>query len=204
MMMKLYYSPGACSLSPHIVLRESGTPFELEQVNLQTKKTKGGADFLEVNPKGQVPVLKLDNGEILTEGPAVVQYIADQKPESGLMPKAGTMARYHAQEWLNYVTSELHKVFAPLFRSNTPAEFVKITKEMLASRFAYLDKQLANRAYLMGDKFTAPDAYCFTIVGWSRFQDIDLARWPNLKAYMDRIAARPKVQEAMKAEGLIK
>ncbi len=203
-MMKLYYSPGACSLSPHIVLRESGTPFELEQVNLQTKKTKAGADFLEINPKGQVPVLKLDNGEILTEGPAVVQYIADQKPESGLMPKAGTMARYHAQEWLNYVTSELHKVFSPLFRSTTPAEFVKTTKEMLASRFAYLDKQLANRPYLMGDKFTAPDAYCFTIVGWSRFQDIDLARWPNLKAYMDRIAARPKVQEAMKAEGLIK
>ncbi len=203
-MMKLYFSPGACSLSPHIVLREAGLPFELEQVNLQTKKLKSGGDFLEVNPKGQVPVLKLDNGEILTEGPAIVQYIADQKPETGLAPKAGTMARYHVQEWLNFITSELHKSFTPLFRPNTPEEYVKISKENLANRFGFLDKHLANRQYLMGDKFTVPDAYAFTVISWSKYKDIDLSRWPNLKAYMDRVGARPKVQEAMKAEGLIK
>jgi glutathione S-transferase len=203
-MVKLYFSPGACSLSPHIVLREAGMAFDLEQVNLQTKKLKSGGDFLEINPKGQVPVLKLDNGEILTEGPAIVQYIADQKPETGLAPKAGTMPRYHLQEWLNFVTSELHKVFAPLFRPNTPEEFVKITKENLANKFTFLDKELAKRPYLMGDKFTVPDAYAFTVVGWSKYKDIDLSRWPNLKAYIDRVGARPQVQEAMKAEGLIK
>ena len=201
--MKLYYSPGACSLSPHIVLREAGLPFELERVDVAQKKLKpGGADFLKVNAKGQVPVLQLDNGEILTEGPVIVQYVADQKPASGLAPANGTMARYHTQEWLNYITSELHKVFAPLFRPNTPEAFVKITKENLANRFAYLDKQLADRQYLTGDKFTVADAYCFVIVGWSKYKDIDLARWPNLTAYMDRVAARPKVQEALKAEGL--
>jgi glutathione S-transferase len=203
--MKLYYSPGACSLSPHIVLREAGLPFELERVDLQAKKLKAsGGDFLPINPKGQVPTLALDGGDVLTEGPAIVQYLADQKPESGLAPANGTIARYHLQEWLNFVTSDLHKVFAPLFRPNTPEEFVKITKENLANKFAFLDKHLATRAYLTGDKFTVADAYCFVIVGWSRYKDIDLGRWPNLKAYMDRIAARPKVQEAMKAEGLIK
>jgi glutathione S-transferase len=203
-MVRLYFSPGACSLSPHIVLRESGLPFELEQVNLQAKKLKSGGDFLEVNPKGQVPVLKLDSGEILTEGPVIVQYIADQKPESGLAPKAGTLQRYHVQEWLNFVTSELHKSFTPLFKPNTPEEYAKISKENLANRFGFLDKELGKRQYLMGDKFTVPDAYAFTVVGWSKYKDIDLSRWPNLKGYMDRVAARPKVQEAMKAEGLIK
>ena len=202
--MKLYFSPGACSLSPHIVLREAGLNFDLEQVNLQTKKTKAGADYLQVNAKGQVPVLQLDNGEILTEGPAIVQYVADQKPGSGLAPANGTMARYHTQEWLNFVTSDLHKVFAPLFRQTTPEEYVKITKENLANKFAYLDKHLAGKQYLTGDKFTVADAYCFVIVGWSKYKNIDLAPYPNLRAYMDRIAARPKVQEAMKAEGLVK
>jgi glutathione S-transferase len=203
-MVKLYFSPGACSLSPHIVLREAGLPFELEQVNLQTKKLKSGGDFLEINPKGQVPVLKLDSGEILTEGPAIVQYVADQKPESGLAPKAGTIPRYHVQEWLNFITSELHKSFTPLFKPNTPEEYAKISKENLANRFSFLDKELGKRQYLMGDKFTVPDAYAFTVVGWSKYKDIDLSRWPNLKGYIDRVAARPKVQEAMKAEGLIK
>jgi glutathione S-transferase len=203
--MKLYYAPGACSLSPHIVLREAGLKFDLERVDLAAKKLKeSGADFLQVNPKGQVPVLQLDDGDKLTEGPAIVQYIADQKPESGLAPANGTRPRYHVQEWLNFVTSDLHKVFAPLFRPTTPEEFVKITKETLASKFTYLDKHLANKQYLFGDTFTVADAYCFVIVGWSKYKDIDLSRWPNLKAYMDRIAARPKVQEAMKAEGLIK
>jgi glutathione S-transferase len=202
--MKLYFSPGACSLSPHIVLREAGLNFELEQVNLQTKKTKSGGDFLQVNPKGQVPVLQLDSGEILTEGPAIVQYIADQKPESGLAPANGTLPRYHVQEWLNFITSELHKGFTPLFKPNTPADYIPVAKENLALRFGFLDQKLAGKQYLTGDKFTVPDAYCFTVVSWSKYKEIDLARWPNLKSYIDRVAARPKVQEAMKAEGLIK
>jgi len=203
--MKLYYSPGACSLSPHIVLREAGLKFDLERVDLATKKLKeSGADYLPINPKGQVPVLQLDDGDKLSEGPAIVQYVADQKPESGLAPANGTRPRYHLQEWLNFVTSDLHKVFAPLFRPTTPEEFVKMTKETLANKFAYLDQHLAKNQYLMGDKFTVADAYCFVVVGWSKYKDIDLGRWPHLKAYMDRIAARPKVQEAMKAEGLIK
>jgi glutathione S-transferase len=203
--MKLYYTPGACSLSPHIVLREAGLKFDLERVDLATKKLKdSGADYLPINPKGQVPVLLLDDGDKLTEGPAIVQYVADQKPESGLAPANGTRARYHLQEWLNFITSDLHKTFSPLFRQTTPEEFVKITKETLANKFAHLDKHLAKNQYLLGDNFTVADAYCFVIVGWSKYKDIDLARWPNLKAYMDRIGARPKVQEAMKAEGLIK
>jgi glutathione S-transferase len=203
--MKLYYSPGACSLSPHIVLREAGHTFELQRVDVQAKKLKpGDGDFFAVNPKGQVPVLELDDGDRLTEGPAIVQYLADQKPASGLAPANGTMPRYHLQEWLNFVTSDLHKVFAPLFRPTTPEEFVKITKDNLANKFAFLDRHLATHQYLMGDRFTIADAYCFTIVNWTRFKDIDLGRWPNLKSYMDRVAARPKVQEAMKAEGLIK
>jgi len=197
--MKLYYTPGACSLSPHIVLREAELKFDLERVDLAAKKlNEGGADYLQVNPKGQVPVLQLDDGDRLTEGPAIVQYIADQKPESRLAPPNGTRPRYHLQEWLNFVTSDLHKVFAPLFRPTTPEEFVKITKDALANKFAYLDRHLSK------NKFTVADAYCFVIVGWSKYKDIDVGRWPNLKAYMDRVAARPKVQEAMKAEGLIK
>jgi len=203
--MKLYYTPGACSLSPHIVLREAGLKFELERVDLANKKFgESGSDYFQINAKGQVPVLLLDDGDKLTEGPAIVQYLADQKPESGLAPANGTRPRYHLQSWLNFVTSDLHKVFSPLFRSTTPEEFAKITKETLANKFTYLDKHLAKNQHLMGDKFTIADAYCFVIVGWSRYKDIDLGRWPNLKAYMDRIAARPKVQEAMKAEGLIK
>jgi glutathione S-transferase len=203
-MLKLYFAPGACSLSPHIVLREAGLNFELEQVSLQTRKTKSGADYLAINPKGQVPLLQLDGGDKLTEGPAIVQYIADQAPDSGLVPKAGTVARYHAQEWLNYVTSELHKSFSALFRPNTPEEYIKITKENLAGKFAYLDQHLGSHPYLMGASFMVPDAYCFVVTSWSKYKDIDLGRWPNLKAYVDRVGARPKVQEAMKAEGIIK
>jgi glutathione S-transferase len=202
--MKLYYSPGACSLSPHIVLRETGSKFDLEQVNLQAKKLKSGGDFLAINPKGQVPVLELDDGDRLTEGPAIVQYIADQKPETGLVPKAGTKARYHVQEWLNFITAEIHKSFSPLFRPNTPEDYVKIAKDNLAAKFGYLDHHLAGRQYLMGETFTVPDAYCFVVTSWSKYKEIDLGRWPNLNAYIGRIAARPKVQEALKAEGLIK
>ncbi|HEX9461729.1 MAG TPA: glutathione transferase GstA [Alphaproteobacteria bacterium] len=202
--MKLYFSPGACSLSPHIVLREAGLNFELEQVDTKTKKTKAGADFWTVNPKGYVPVLRLDNGETLTEGPAIVQYLADQKPESGLAPKPGSLERYRLAEWLNFTTSELHKGFTPLFKPNTADEYKKIARETLATRLAYLDKQLAGRQYLMADRFTVADAYAFTVVNWSNFQNVDLAPWPNVKAYMDRVRARPKVQEALKAEGLLK
>lgn len=202
--MKLYFAPGACSLSPHIVLRESGTQFDLEQVNNQEKKTKSGIDYWTINPKGQVPVLEFDNGERLTEGPVIVQYIADKKPGSGLVPPAGTPERYRVQEWLNFITSELHKTFGPIFRPTTPDAYKTISKENLGKRFDWLNKELAGRQYLMGDKFTVADAYLFTVLRWSSRIDIDLGKWPNLKAYVDRVAARPKVQEAMKAEELIK
>ena len=205
--MKLYSGPlSLFSRKIEIALGEKGLAFEREMVPFSQERgySPKHPAVLAVNPKGQVPVLQLDDGDKLTEGPAIVQYIADQKPESGLAPANGTRPRYHVQEWLNFVTSDLHKVFAPLFRPTTPEEFVKITKETLANKFTYLDKHLANKQYLFGDTFTVADAYCFVIVGWSKYKDIDLSRWPNLKAYMDRIAARPKVQEAMKAEGLIK
>jgi glutathione S-transferase len=200
--MKLYYTPGACSLSPHIVAREAGFDIELEQVDLREKKTKGGKDFWSVNPKGYVPVLEIDGGQRLTEGPAIVQYLADQKPGSGLAPATGTIDRYRTQEWLNFVASELHKTFAPLFRPTTPEDYKKIAKENLAKRYDWLDKELAGKQYLMGDKFTVADAYLFTILRWSPNVGIDLGKWPNITAYVDRVGARPKVQEALKAEGL--
>ena len=202
--MKLYFSPGSCSLSPHIVLREAGYDFDLEQVNNREKKTLAGQDYWSVNGKGQVPVLELDNGERITEGPAIVQYLADQKPAAGLVPAAGTMERVRVQEWLNFTASELHKVFAPLFRPTTPDAFKDLSKENLGKRFDWIDKHLAARPYLTGDKFTVADAYMFVVVRWSERMNIDLSKWPKLKAYVDRIAARPKVREAMKAEGLVK
>jgi glutathione S-transferase len=202
--MRLYFAPGACSLSPHIVLRESGTQFDLEQVNNQEKKTKSGIDYWTINPKGQVPVLEFDNGERMTEGPVIVQYIADKKPGAGLVPPAGTPERYRVQEWLNFITSELHKGFGPIFRPTTPDAYKAISKENLGKRFDWLNKELAGRQYLMGDTFTVADAYLFTVLRWTSRIEIDLGKWPNLKAYVDRVAARPKVQEAMKAEGLIK
>jgi len=200
--MRLYFNPGACSLSPHIVLREAGLEFDLVQVDLKTKKTKSGEDFTRINPKGQVPVLGLDNGELLTEGPAIVQYIADRKPEAGLIPAAGSMERYRVLEWLNFITSELHKGFSPLFRPNTPEKYKTISKENLANLFAYLDRQLAGRDYLMGKPFTVADAYLFTVAGWSKPMNIDLGRWPNLNRFQERVGARPKVREALRAEGL--
>jgi len=202
--MKLYFSPGACSLSPHIVLREAGLKFDLEQVDLKEKQIKSGGDYRKVNPKGQVPVLQLDNGEVLTEGPAIVQYVADQNPDSGLAPRAGSLERYRVQEWLNYITSELHKNFTPLFKPNTPEDYKKIARDNLAERFSFVDQKLAGKQYLMGDRFTVPDAYLFVISNWAGIQKIDIAQWPNLKAFADRVRARPKVQEALKAEGLLK
>jgi glutathione S-transferase len=200
--MKLYYFPGACSLSPHIVLREVGLKFDLEQVDLRAKKTKSGADFMQVNPKGLVPALVLDNGEVLTEGPAVVQYICDLKPESGLLAPVGSLQRYRALEWLNFTTSELHKNFVPLFKSIYPEESRKLARVTLANRYDFMEKHLAKNQYLCGSKFSAADPYAFVIVGWSEGSEISLDRWPNLGAYQARIAARPKVQEALKAEGL--
>ena len=165
--MKLYFAPGACSLSPHIVMRETGANYELEQVNNQEKKTKSGTDYWTINAKGQVPVLEFDNGERLTEGPVIVQWIADQNPASGLVPPAGKLERYRVQEWLNFITSELHKTFGPIFRPTTPDAFKALSKENLGKRFDWLDKQLAGKNYLMGDKFTVADAYLFTVLRWT-------------------------------------
>ncbi len=203
-MTKLYFSPGACSLSPHIALREAGLDFEMEQVDLAKKTTKSGGDFLKINAKGQVPVLVLDGGETLTEGPAIVQYIADQAPKAGLAPANGTIGRYHLQGWLNFVTSELHKGFTPLFKPNTPDAYKQIAKDNLAARFDILDKHLAGKKYLLGDNFSVADGYAFTVLGWAKYHNIDYAKWPNVQGYIDRVAARPKVQEAMKVEGLLK
>ena len=202
--MKLYYSPGACSLSPHIVSREAGIPVELKKVNLKDKVVEGGADFRKVNGKGYVPALELDNGQVLTEGPAIIQYLADQKPESGLAPKAGSFERYKLQEWLNFISTEIHKGFSPLFKPNTPDEYKKIARENLAGRFDWLDQQLAGKDYLMGKSFTVADAYLFTVLTWTKPLQIDLGKWPNVAAFVTRVSARPKVKEAMKAEGLIK
>jgi glutathione S-transferase len=203
--MKLYYSPGACSLSPHIVLREAGITADLEQVDLKTKKTKSGADFTAVNPKGQVPTLVLDSGQTLTEGPAIVQYLADQKPQSGLAPQAGTFERYRLQEWLNFITAELHKPFGALFSSATPDDYKPVAKETLAARFAHVDRHLASGGpFLMGAHFTVADAYLFVMTLWARFLKIDLDQWTKLKAFAEQVAARPKVHEALKEEGLAK
>jgi len=201
--MKLYYSPGACSLSPHIVAREAGIPIQLQKVNTKDKSMEGGGDFWQVNPRGYVPVLELDNGERLTEGPAIVQYLADQKPDSGLAPKPGSLERYRLQEWLNFLTSEVHKQFSPLFKPNTPEDYKPIAKQNIATRFDWLDKQLAGKDYLLGKQFTVADAYLFVLTNWTKPTQIDLAKWPNLAAYNKRVAARPKVKEAMEAEGLI-
>jgi glutathione S-transferase len=202
--MKLYYAPGACSLSPHIVSRELGIAVELKKVNTKDKTVEGGGDYREVNPRGYVPALVLDNGEILTEGPAIVQYLADQKPEAGLAPKWGSFERYRLQELLNFLTSEIHKQFSPLFKPNTPEEYKKISRENLALRFDWLDKQLAGKDYLMGSQFTVADAYLFVLLGWTGPTRIDLARWPSLAAFHKRVGARPKVKEALEAEGLLR
>jgi glutathione S-transferase len=201
--MKLYFAPGACSLSPHIVARELGLPIEIKKVNNKEKTIEGGGDYWKINARGYVPALELDNGEILTEGPAIVQYLADQKPESGLAPKAGTLERYRLQEWLNFLTSEVHKQFTPLFKPNTPEDYKPIAKQNIANRFDWLDKQLAGKDYLMGQTFTVADAYLFVLLNWTKVQQIDLSKWPNLAALQKRVAARPKVKEAMRAEGLI-
>jgi glutathione S-transferase len=202
--MKLYFTPGACSMAPHIGLREAGFTFDLEQVDLGTKKTKSGADYTKINAKGYVPALQLDNGDVLTEAPVILQYIGDQKPDSGLVPKAGTMERYRTQEWLNFVTSELHKGFGALFNPKTPEDYRPVAIERIATRLDFLAKQLDGKPYLMGDKFSAPDAYLFTVLSWAPHLKISLDKWPTLGAYLGRVAARPQVQATLKAEGLTK
>jgi glutathione S-transferase len=204
--MKLYYAPGACSLSPHIVAREAGIAIDLERVDLgrNPHRTETGADFTRINPKGHVPALRLDDGQLLTEGPAIVQYLADLAPESGLAPALGTLERYRLQEWLSFVGTELHKMFSPwLFHPEHGEQAAQVARGKIALRFAFLDAHLAEQPYLLGQRFTVADAYAFAIVGWARLMRIDLAPFAHLKRYMDGIAARPKVQEAMRIEGLL-
>jgi glutathione S-transferase len=192
-----------CLLAFAAQSREAGIGLQLAQLERAERKTQDGTVLSSVNPKNQVPVLELDNGQRLTEGPVIVQYLADQKPGSGLVPPPGTMERYRIQEWLNFITSELHKTFGPIFRPTTPEEFKKTSREYLAQRFDWINNQLAGKQYLMGDTFTVADAYMFTVLRWSPRVGIDLGKWPNIEAYLDRVAARPKVKEAMQAEGLL-
>ncbi|AUX47508.1 glutathione S-transferase [Sorangium cellulosum] len=200
--MKLYFSPGACSLSPHVVARELGIELTLDKVDLASKKTSSGRDFSAINPKGYIPALELDGGEVLTEGPAIVQYLADQKPEAKLVPPPGTMARYRVQEMLGYINSELHKSYSPLFNPKTSPEQRQEREEYLRKRYGVIEAALAKGPYLFGEQFTVADAYLFTVTNWSNFVKLDLSAFPNLLAYQRRVAARPAVQGAMRAEGL--
>jgi glutathione S-transferase len=202
--MKLFYFPGACALSPHIVLNELGLPYTLEKIDFATKKTAAGLDYLTINSKGAVPALQLDDGRLLTEGPAIVQYLADQKPDSGLAPRAGTFERYQLMEILNYITSEVHKGFSPLFNPKISADWKASAIANLEKKFDWLTAFLKDKNYLMGNTFTVADAYLFTVLNWTGHLKIDLSRWPVLTAYQARIAQRPKVQQALREEGLLK
>lgn len=201
--MKLYYSPGACSLAPHIMLREAGLSFQPVLASTKTKKLQDGTDYLTINPKGQVPLLELDDGTRLSEGPVIGQYIADQVPAKKLIPPTGTMERYRVLEWLNFITSELHKGFSPLFNPAIPEEAKAVFRARLADRFKWIDSQLAGKAYLTGDAFTPADAYLFTVSRWAKPVGVELSG-ANLAAFVERVGARPAVQEALKAEGLLK
>jgi glutathione S-transferase len=202
--MKLYYSPGACSLSPHIALHEAGLTHELVKVDLKEKKTETGEDFAKINPKNQVPALMLDSGELVTEGPVIVQVIADKAPGKHLAPANGTDERYKMQEWLNFTTSELHKNFSPLFNPAIPDEVKKFFSDRIMGKFKYTDSQLAGHDYLMGKQFTVADGYLFVMTAWADRMKLDLSGLPNLMAFKARVAARPNVQAALKMEGLLK
>ena len=202
--MKLYYSPGACSLSPHIVLEEAGLPYEPVLASTKTHKLQDGTDYYTINPKGYVPLLELDDGQRLTEGPAIVQYLADLVPGKNLAPANGTMARYRLQEWLNFITSELHKGIGGMFNPAMPEEGKAVMRARATDRLKWVDNQLAGKAYVMGDTFSVADAYLFTVARWSKLVGIDISGMTELTAYLDRVAARPAVQAAMKAEGLLK
>ena len=202
--MKLYFSPEACSLSPHIVLNELGLPFTTVNVDTKTKKTADGRDFLRINPKGYVPALELDDGEVLSEGPAIVQYLADLKPAAQLAPPNGTFERSRLHEWLNFISTEIHKSFSPLFNPAMPDAAKMIFKEKILQRFGYVSQTLATQGYLMGDTFGVADAYLFAVTRWAYSFDIDLNRWPPLARFMERVEARPAVQAALETESQAK
>jgi glutathione S-transferase len=202
--MKLYYSPGACSLSPHIVLREAGLAFEPVLASTKTHQLPDGTDYYGINPLGYVPLLELDDGTRLREGPAIVQYIADQVPTKNLAPANGTLPRYRLQEWLTFIGMEIHRAFSPLFNAAMPEEGKQISRDRLAKRLQWIDQQLAGKDYLMGDNFSVADAYLFAVTNWAKPMNIDIAQRKHLLAFRERMAARPAVQEAMKVEGLLK
>ena len=202
--MKLYYSPGACSLSPHIALQEAGLAYTPVLASTKSHKLQDGTDYYTINALGYVPVLELDNGERMREGPAIVQYIADQVPDKQLAPANGTLARYRLQEWLTFIGTELHKGFSPLFNPATPEDYKPMVRERLLQRLQWVDSQLAGKQYLMGDQFTVADGYLFTVTNWTQPTKLDISGLANLAAYRERVGARPAVQAAMKAEGLLK
>lgn len=201
--MKLYYLKGACSLASYISLCEAGLPFEASSVDLQTRKTSDGLDFNQINPKGYVPALRLDNGEVLTENVAVLQYIADRAPASQLAPPVGTLARSRLVEWLGFISSEVHKAVSPMFNPAANDEVKAYARKNLERRLDWLDKEWGTRQFLMGDTFTVADAYLFVVFSWMPHLGIDQSRWPKLQAFSERVRARPAVQKALKGEGLI-
>lgn len=200
--MKLFFKPGACSLSPHIILRETGLDFTLVNVDLQTKVTEQGENFLLINPKGQVPTLQFDDQSVLTEGTAIAQYLADLKPDRQLLAPVGSMTRYHTLEWLNFIATELHKTFSPLFRPTTPDDFKTVLRQQLVNKFAWVNAELKEKHWLMGLNFTLADAYLFTVMRWARAVQLDLSEMQALNTWFARVAARPAVADALKAEGL--
>jgi glutathione S-transferase len=202
--MKLYYSPGTCSQASHIVLREAGLTFTIDKVDTKTKQTETGANYLAINPNGYVPALEIEPGLVLTEGPAILQYLADKKPQLNLAPANGTLERYQLQSMLNFITSEIHKGYSPLFKPNFPAEGKTIYKEQIGKRFDVIEASLSKQDYLMPWGYTIADAYLFVVSGWSGFVGIDLTQWPSLQKWRQRIAERPAVKEALVAEGLVK
>jgi glutathione S-transferase len=202
--MKLYYSPAACSLAIHILLREIGQPFDLVKVDTKSHKTADGGDYYAVNPKGYVPLLELEDGTRLTEGPVIARYLCDTAKREDLMPAAGTMARYRVEEWQNYVTSEIHKSFSPVFSPAYDATAKQIFIAGLRKKFGWVSEQIAGRDYLTGNTYTAADAYFFTVTNWAKFVDLDISDLAPVQAYLGRIATRPAVQAALKAEGLTK
>jgi glutathione S-transferase len=201
--MKLYFSPGACSLAPHIVLREAGLPFSLEKVDLGKHTTAAGADFYGITAKGQVPLLQLDDGQVLSEGPVICQYVADQAGNSTLLPAAGTMARYRVMEWQNFLTSEMHKSFSPLFNPAVDAAGKAVFSAALRKKFEWIDSRLSDFQHLTGKDFTVADAYLFAIAGWSKFVNLDISDLKHLQRALQQTAERPAVQAALRAEGLI-
>jgi len=201
--MKLYYSPGACSLSPHIVACEADLPIELVKVDLQSKLTESGEDFRQLNPNGYVPVLILDDGNRLTEGPAIVQYLADLAPDKKLIPPAGTFERYQLQQWLNFISTEIHKSFSPLFNPVAPEAAKQLAIDTLMTRLETVAERLSSQSFLIGENFSVADAYLFVTLSWGQYVNIDISRWPALARYADKISERPAVQKAMKKEGLI-